>query len=85
VLGSISVLTTITYALYQFNSRVNKKWEYIQANPNLTPEQVAQILKTEEGGIVPTGETGNTVMWILIAGAVILIGPSLVKSFAKGN
>lgn len=79
IVGSISAVTAITYALYSYNSELDRKWAYIQSRPDLSPSEVRNILTAETLGITGNiGNVANLALWIVIGGLLLKFGPQLL-------
>lgn len=78
IVGSISTVTAVIYALYSYNSELERKWQYIQQNPNITPEQVKAVL--ESSAPIPVlGSAGSMAFWIVLGGLALYFGPMLFR------
>lgn len=82
IVGSISTVTAAVYALNTYNAELERKWAYINANPDLTPEQVAEVLESD-APIPGLGSIKGIAVWIVIGGALLLFGPELVKRMKR--
>ncbi len=81
IIGSISTVTAVVYALYSYNSELERKWAYITDN-NLDPAQTASIL--ESSSPIPLiGDVKQMMTWIVVGGVILFFGPALLERFKK--
>lgn len=84
IVGSIAALGTGSYALYSYNAELKRKWDYIQGQKNITPEQVQGVLNS--GAPVPLlSDVKSMAIWIVIGGVLFFFGPGLIKSLKGGK
>lgn len=84
IVGSISAVTAVIYAMNSYNDELERKWAYVKANPNMTPAQVDDLVNS--GGAVSqvVESVGGMAGIIVIGGLLLYFGPSLLKSW-KGK
>ena len=80
ITGSISAMVSLIYAVNSYNTNIRQKWEYINGNPNLTPQQVQEVLESEGSGL----GIGNSVTWLVIGGVALLMLPQVLTAM-KGK
>lgn len=77
IVGSISAVVSVTYALYSYNEQLTAKWEYIKGNPHLTPQEVAEVLGADTSS--PASDVKSVIVWIVFGGLLLKFGPELLK------
>jgi len=84
IVGSISAVTSVVYALNSYNDELERKWAYVNANPNMTPAQVEDLVNSggPVGAVVET--VGGMAGIIVIGGLLLYFGPALLKKW-KGK
>jgi len=84
IIGSISAVTAVTYALNSYNAELQRKWDYVNKNPNMTPQQVEDLINGG-GPVADVVETvGGMAGIIVIGGLLLYFGPTLLKQW-KGK
>lgn len=79
ITASISAVVALVYALSSYNTNLQRKWDYINSRPDLTPEQAVQVLESDPVGIGLGGNVQGMVTWIVLGGVVLLIGAHALK------
>ena len=84
IVGSISAVGAVTYATYSYNSELDRKWNYVNANPNMTPQQVEALVNSGGGPLSNITESvGSLAAIIIIGGLALYFGPGLLKGMKK--
>lgn len=78
IIGSISAVTAVVYALKSYNADLEQKWAYVNAHPELTPQQVGEVMNAGPLGGSLTAGLGSTITWIVIGGALLMFAPELL-------
>lgn len=81
ITGSIAAVVAVSYSVFSYDNQLQAKWDYIKANPDMTPDQVADLISSGGGGMFDGTFSGasNAAMWIAIAGALFVFGPRVMK------
>jgi hypothetical protein len=79
IIGSISAVVSVTYAIYAYRDGLRSKWQYLEQHPELTPQQVAEVLNA--GSML--GGAGNVAMWIALGGLALILLPQMMKGEKK--
>lgn len=81
IIGSISAVTSLTYAIYSYNNELEQKWSYVKSQPGMTPNQVTDFIGG--GSIIPS--KGDLITWIVIGGVALYFGPKMLDKAIKGK
>ena len=90
ITGSIATVVTATYAINSYNAEMDARWNYIRANPDMTPEQATAILNSSGADVTggfgdAMGEVGKLATWIAVGGLLLYFGPMLLAVRPGGN
>lgn len=83
ITGSIAAVVSVTYSLYSFNSEMQRRWQYIEANPGMTPQQVTNILDSTGPAGAAVAGIGNLAFWIVVGGLLLTFGPKLLEGMKR--